>query len=122
MPNVRRLAEQLARSTSRRGLISRGAGAVTWLLMGTAAGATGWRIARAGVGSSCVFPKGMPCACAECRSSGACAKPCTFATFGYASGCWVSLEGATCCDCTCPTATGFRDCGCGTDYYTAFCP
>ncbi len=116
MPLLRHATEGLARRTTRRGLFGRAAGTLFGTLAGIAAG-TAVREASAGViDTSCQFP-GPPCQCEKCRVNGTCAKPCVILTQFYASGCWVSFEGATCCDCDCQGVNGYHWCGCGTDYH-----
>ena len=122
MPILRTVSEGLARRTSRRGLFGRGAGTLFGVLAGAAAGGAVREVA-AGVNTSCQFP-GPPCPCDRCFSNGVCAKPCTILTAFYASGCWVSFQGATCCDCDCLGRDGTGWCGCGTDYHNSLvnCP
>jgi hypothetical protein len=115
MPLLRHLSEGLARHTSRRGLFGRTAGALFVTLAGAAGGTLVSR-QTAVAATSCQFP-GPPCQCAKCRVNGTCAKPCVILTQFYASGCWVSFEGATCCDCDCQGVNGYHWCGCGTDYH-----
>ncbi len=127
---VRSVTESIARRTTRRGFFGRGADLVFGALIGVAAG-TLTRGSGASAthlyNTSCAFP-GPPCACDKCvragsGSNGVCAKPCVILTQFYASGCWVSGTGATCCDCDC---TGHQDvfgspvtwCGCGSDYHS----
>ena len=116
------LSEGLARKTPRRGLFGRGAELAFGALAGVAAGST-VRGALAGVSTSCAFP-GPPCECDKCLPTGVCAKPCVILTTFYASGCWVSPAGATCCDCDCQEINLVSWCGCGTDYHNnpANCP
>jgi hypothetical protein len=123
---VRVVAEEIARQTSRRGLLSRGAS----LLFGTLAGVAAGAAARgsdvlAGDETACAFP-GPPCNCEHCQPNGLCGKPCIILTSFYASGCWVARRnGATCCDCTCEANTpNDYNCGCGTDYHNnpKYCP
>src|SRR4029077_2101967 len=103
----RNVAENLARRTSRRGLFGRSAQLIFGVLAGTAAGAA-LRAGDvgAGGGTACSFPYGQPCSCADCQSSGVCAKPCVILTTFYATGCWVTTPAGqatvTCCDCDCP--------------------
>jgi len=115
------VAELLARKTGRRGLIGRGAGAATGLLLGAAAGGlAGARTARAGAGTVCDFPN-RPCPCEGCHANtGTCNKPCILYNYWYASGCWVTGS-VTCCDCDCGSI-GAGICGCGTDYHGNTCP
>jgi hypothetical protein len=123
MPALRNVSEEVARRTGRRGFFGRGAELLFGALAGAAAGAAlNAGTGRAGENSTCAFP-GDACPCENCQSNGVCAKPCHIYTAFYASGCWVSYEGATCCDCDCEPAGGFV-CGCGTDYHNnpAFCP
>lgn len=115
----RSITEGLARRTTRRGLFGRGAQAATGALLGVAAG-TVTRPGSAGAShipshTVCAFP-GPPCPCDGCMETGSCAKPCTFVTTWYASGCWVT-GGVTCCDCQCNGFEGINQCGCGTDYH-----
>ena len=123
MELFRRISEGLARRTTRRGLIGRGAEVTTGALLGVAAGTLGGagRVS-AGFGTVCVFP-GPACPCEACRSSGVCGKPCVILTTFYASGCWVTA-GVTCCDCDCQGFQGFNWCGCGSDFHNdpANCP
>ncbi len=119
MSLLTRLSEGLARNTSRRGLFGRGAE----LAFGTLAGAASGTIWRQGPAEAvhdccagCAFP-GPPCECDKCQPNGVCAKPCVILTTFYASGCWVSSRGGTCCDCDCQEINGFGWCGCGTDYH-----
>jgi hypothetical protein len=126
----RRVAEGLARKTTRRGLFGRGADVAFGTLLGAAAGyATrpGAAVARYEV-TSCAFP-GPACACDGCLSNGLCAKPCIIMTYYYAGGCWVIFnpkisQNVTCCDCDCNGFQGFQVCGCGSDYHNnpEFCP
>ena len=121
----RNVAENLARRTSRRGLFGRSAQLVFGVLAGTAAGAAlrGGAVS-AGGGTACEFPYGQPCSCADCQSTGVCAKPCVILTTFYATGCWVT-GAVTCCDCDCPDQPATNGwCGCGSDYHNdpAFCP
>lgn len=121
---LRSVAEGLARKTSRRGIFGRGADVAFGALAGAAAGTlTRGSGAIAGAGTACVFP-GPPCACDQCQENGVCTKPCVILTTYYASGCWVAFNGATCCDCDCPTDHGSGWCGCGSDYHNdpQFCP
>ncbi len=112
----RRISEGLARRTTRRGLIGRGAEVTTGALLGAAAGTlSGAGRVSAGIGTICVFP-GPACPCETCRSSGVCGKPCVINSFFYASGCWVAA-GVTCCDCDCQGLQGFNSCGCGSDFH-----
>jgi len=116
---IRRLSEGLARKTTRRGLLGRGADVAFGALAGAAAGTllrSGG--ANAGFGTLCVFP-GPACPCDACRSNGVCAKPCIILTTYYASGCWVTGPSGsiTCCDCDCQGLDGIGSCGCGTDYH-----
>jgi hypothetical protein len=122
MPFLRTVSETLARKTSRRGLVSRTTGTIFGALAGIAAGSVALE-GTAGVLTSCQFP-GPPCPCDKCRSNGVCAKPCAILTQFYNSGCWVSFQGATCCDCDCLDHGGFGWCGCGTDYHNSLlnCP
>lgn len=117
MPFLRHAAEGLARKTTRRGLFGRGADVAFGTLIGAAAGTlTRATLASAGGGTVCAFP-GPACACDHCQLNGVCAKPCVINTTWYSSGCWVTGS-VTCCDCTCPGATGGQVvCGCGTDYH-----
>jgi hypothetical protein len=116
MSVLTRLSEGLARNTTRRGLLGRSAQIAFGALAGAAAGA-GARGALAGdVNTSCAFP-GPPCECDKCLPTGVCAKPCIILTAFYASGCWVSFQGATCCDCDCHDINLVGWCGCGTDYH-----
>jgi hypothetical protein len=118
MDVLRRASEGLARKTTRRGLLGRGAQTAMGLALGAAAGiGAGARPAGAGLDTVCVFP-GPPCACEACSAGGVCQKPCIF-WVGYASGCWVT-DTITCCDCVCPEGV----CGCGADYHNnpARCP
>ncbi len=123
MPFFRRVSEGLARRTSRRGFFGRGADVAFGALIGAAAGTLA-RPGSAGAGpsTSCSFP-GPPCRCERCvragsGSNGVCAKPCVILTAFYASGCWVSGTGATCCDCDCQGLDGVGWCGCGSDYHS----
>ncbi len=113
----RKLSEQFARKTSRRGLFGRGAEAAFGALIGVAAG-SGLRPDEASAGSVdtvCVFP-GPPCSCETCLANGTCAKPCIISTIVYASGCWVTAD-VTCCDCACQDLPGRGFCGCGSDWH-----
>ncbi|MGB2695887.1 MAG: hypothetical protein WBD55_11995 [Dehalococcoidia bacterium] len=121
MDIVRRASEALARKTSRRGLFGKGAGVATGALLGVAAGTLTRPGAVSAGSTSCSFP-GPPCPCAGCTSTGPCGKPCVMNTTWYASGCWVSFTGATCCDCDCHGLQGIGVCGCSTDYHHANCP
>ena len=124
MPFLRHAAEGLARKTTRRGLFGRGADIAFGALIGAAAGTlTRSSGTIAGGGTSCAFP-GPPCGCDQCQSNGVCAKPCVILTTFYASGCWVSSTGATCCDCDCPDGSASGWCGCGSDYHNnpVYCP
>jgi hypothetical protein len=119
MASVRTLAEGLARRTTRRGLFGRSSDVVFGALAGAAAGtlARPWSGATAGAGTTnCSFP-GPPCECATCQSNGLCAKPCVILTTYYASGCWVTGQGGTCCDCNCRGLNEVFICGCGSDYH-----
>ena len=117
----RSITEGLARRTTRRGLFGRGAQAATGALLGVAAGTlTRPGPVSAGGGTVCIFP-GPPCPCDGCTGTGSCAKPCTFVTTWYASGCWVT-GGVTCCDCQCNGFQGINQCGCSTDYHLDNCP
>ena len=124
MSVIREVSEGVARTTSRRGLFSRGANVLFGALAGAAAGTAirGGGSAIAGAGTVCAFP-GPPCPCADCQSNGVCAKPCVILTTYYATGCWVT-QGITCCDCDCPGVPGTGWCGCGSDYHNnpTFCP
>ena len=118
MALIRRLSERLARKTSRRGFLGRGADAAFGALIGVAAGtATRPRVASADPGTVCFFPGVRPCFCQNCQANGTCAKPCVFYTIGYANGCWVTGS-VTCCDCMCPDTPGGGFCGCGTDWHS----
>jgi hypothetical protein len=98
---VRSVSEGAARRTSRRGVFGRGAQLAAGALIGVAAGgAARSRQAAAGLDTVCVPP--MLCACEHCQSNGVCAKPCVITTMYYPSGCWVVINGVTCCDCVCP--------------------
>jgi len=124
MEFVRRVSEGLARRTSRRGLFGHGAEVATGALLGAAAGTlTRPNAVSAGGGTVCAFP-GPGCPCDGCTATGPCAKPCIINTTWYASGCWVSSTGATCCDCDCPDVSASGWCGCGTDYHNnpVYCP
>jgi len=124
MPFLQKVSEGLARRTTRRGFFGRGADVAFGALAGAAAGTLSKAGGvSAGGGTSCVFP-GPPCECDKCQTNGVCAKPCIILTTYYASGCWVSVTGATCCDCDCQGLNGFNACGCGTDYHgnPANCP
>ena len=129
MELFRRLSEGLARRTTRRGLFGRGAQAATGALLGVAAGTlTRPEDAQALHLTLCSFP-GAGCPCDGCNEGGTCAKPCTFNTTWYASGCWVTA-GVTCCDCACngmpndidpllnhrEIGTPMFTCGCGSDF------
>jgi len=118
MPLFQKVSEGFARKTSRRGLFGRGAevlfGTLAGVAVGTAASSAGSAVAGQ-VFTSCSFP-GPPCTCGNCRDNGVCAKPCVILTTYYATGCWTSLTGATCCDCHCPDIGFDHNCGCGTDY------
>jgi hypothetical protein len=120
----RRLTESLARKTTRRNLLGHGAGVATGALMGVAAGSYGQDVAMASHhGSQCTMP-GPPCPCEGCQQSGVCGKPCTFAMWYYASGCYV-WNGITCCDCACPGVPNqYNLCGCSSDWHNnpANCP
>lgn len=123
MSLFRTVSERLARVTSRRRLIGRGADVVFGTLIGAAAGtAVRPGSAIAGAGTVCVFP-GPPCSCANCLDNATCAKPCVINTTWYAGGCWVTGS-VTCCDCTCDDIGGRGWCGCGTDWHgdEANCP
>ncbi len=134
MEVFRRLTENLARTTTRRGLFGRGAEIATGALLGAAAGTlTRPAPTEAGAGTVCIFP-GPPCPCGGCATSGVCAKPCIIMTYYYPSGCWVT-SGVTCCDCDCnglagppannPGGLPAEVCGCGSDYHApggAICP
>lgn len=113
---LRRLTEGLARRTTRRGLLSRGADVAFGALAGVAAGSA-TRAGRliAGGNTVCIFP-GRPCPCNGCLSNGTCAKPCLINTTFYPSGCWVTGS-VTCCDCDCDTIDGNGWCGCGSDFH-----
>lgn len=118
MSLTRNVSEHVARNTSRRGLLGRGAELLFGAVAGAAAGtiARGGDMAIAGKDTICEFP-GPPCSCANCQSNGVCSKPCVILTTYYASGCWVSV-GVTCCDCNCTDIPVFGgDCGCGSDYH-----
>ena len=125
----RRLSEDVARKTTRRGFFGRGADVAFGALAGVAAG-TLTRAATAGAagGTSCAFP-GPPCECDKCIrdandvTNGVCAKPCIILTTYYASGCWTSGP-TTCCDCDCQGIDGNDACGCGSDYHNnpIYCP
>jgi hypothetical protein len=115
MPLLQDVTEGLARRTSRRGLFGRTAGTLFGALAGIASG-TFASTALAGAETTCQFP-GPPCQCNKCRVNGTCAKPCIILTQFYASGCWVSFQGSTCCDCDCQGVNGYGWCGCGTDYH-----
>jgi hypothetical protein len=123
MALFQKLSEGLARRTSRRGLVSRGAQGLFGALAGAAAGTIAHEASAGFLNTSCQFP-GPPCDCDKCWSNGVCAKPCVILTQFYATGCWVSATGATCCDCHCviPSTQGW--CGCGTDYHNSLvnCP
>ncbi|MEX2158492.1 MAG: hypothetical protein WEB04_03740 [Dehalococcoidia bacterium] len=130
-PSLRRIAEGLARRTTRRGLFGRGADVAFGALLGAAAGAV------TGVGgviadtrnTYCAFP-GPACPCDGCLSNGMCAKPCIIMTVYYAGGCWVTFNSklghnVTCCDCDCNGQLGpTQVCGCGSDWHNnpALCP
>lgn len=124
----RRVSEGVARKTTRRGFFGRGADVAFGALAGVAAGT----LARGSSASAvipgptkCAFPGGgPPCECDKCLSNGVCAKPCVILTTFYASGCWVTSSGYTCCDCDCQEVNGFGWCGCGSDYHNnpAYCP
>jgi hypothetical protein len=123
MSILRRVSEQLARKTSRRGLVGKGADVAFGTLIGAAAGtAIRPEAAIAGAGTVCAFP-GPPCTCTNCLENATCAKPCVINTTWYSGGCWVTGT-VTCCDCTCGDIGGRGFCGCGTDYHlnTANCP
>jgi len=113
----RRVSEDVARKTTRRGFFGRGADVAFGALAGVAAGSL-TRAATAGAagGTVCSFP-GPPCECDKCLENGVCAKPCVILTTFYASGCWVATGGVTCCDCDCLEINGFGWCGCGSDYH-----
>jgi hypothetical protein len=117
MPLIRNVSEGLARKTSRRGLFGRGASTLFAALAGVAAGRAAQQGEALVIATSCTFPGPTPCPCHYCRVSGTCAKPCVILTQFYASGCWVSATGATCCDCDCTGRAEFLWCGCGTDYH-----
>jgi hypothetical protein len=118
----RETTEEIARKTSRRGLLGRGAGVLFGALAGVAAGGAvqGSLVQATNRPTHCAFP-GPPCECDKCRSNGLCAKPCRILTTYYASGCWVTTvpgkAPATCCDCDCYGIAGYYSCGCGTDYH-----
>jgi hypothetical protein len=124
MSVIREVSEGVARTTSRRGLLGRGANVLFGTLAGVAAGTAlnGASGAIAGANTVCAFP-GPPCNCDKCQENGVCAKPCVILTTYYASGCWVTGS-VTCCDCDCPDSPGSGSCGCGSDYHNnpAFCP
>ena len=129
MPSFHDLSEGLARKTSRRNALGRGAELVFGALAGIAAGSV-TRATLVGANDRptyCAFP-GPPCACDKCQSSGVCAKPCIILTAFYASGCWTTQSQAkgtvTCCDCDCHGIGGFGWCGCGSDYHNnpTYCP
>ncbi len=132
MEFIRRASEGLARKTSRRGLLGRGAEVITGTLFGVAAG-TLTRPGGAGADhlpghTACGFP-GPPCPCETCSEGGTCAKPCVMNTNWYATGCWVSFNdqlqiNVTCCDCDCNGLQGIGWCGCGSDHHNdpANCP
>lgn len=127
---LRIFVENLARRTSRRRLLGRGAQTAFGVLAGAAAGT----IVRPGIvgaripGVTCCSPPGHICFCEHCQSSGICLKPCTYNTTWYASGCWTCISNeypdtpgflAMCCDCTCPSPDGI--CGCASDQYAHVC-
>ncbi|MDZ4278474.1 MAG: hypothetical protein U1B78_04985 [Dehalococcoidia bacterium] len=127
---LQRGSEELARRTTRRSFFGRGADLVFGTLIGAAAGAATRPLgASAGSNTECAFP-GPPCSCDKCMrpdgvtTNGTCAKPCVMNTNWYASGCWVSPSGYTCCDCECPDVSGSGWCGCGSDYHNnpSLCP
>jgi hypothetical protein len=126
MSLLRKMTEGLARKTTRRGLIGRGADVAFGVLAGAAAGAaTRVPAAIAGDNTVCAFP-GRPCECIHCQENGVCGKPCVINTTWYASGCWTT-GAVTCCDCTCPRIDGGPGsvvCGCGSDYHNnpTLCP
>jgi hypothetical protein len=117
MELLKRVSEGLARKTSRRGLLGRGAEVATGALIGAAAGAV-TRPDRVGArhiyNTVCAFP-GPGCHCDGC-ANGVCQKPCIIMTVYYASGCWV-VGNVTCCDCDCNGFGGYQICGCGSDYH-----
>jgi hypothetical protein len=118
MPVTRELSEGLARKVGRRGLFGRGADVIFGTLAGAAAGIVtnaGGAVATHVVDTACSFP-GPPCHCDKCLVTGVCAKPCIIYTRYYASGCWVTGSGVTCCDCNC-NGPGQQICGCSTDYH-----
>jgi hypothetical protein len=124
MSLLQRVSEGLARKTSRRSLFGRGADVAFGTLAGVAAGTlSGAGGVLAGPGTDCI-PPGPLCQCDKCQHNGVCAKPCIIFTTYYASGCWVSPTGATCCDCDCHGVGGIQTCGCATDYHNnpANCP
>ncbi len=116
MPFFRKFSEGLARKTSRRGFLGRGADVAFGTLIGAAAG-TALRASPviASHTTVCFFP-GPPCCRDNCLENGTCAKPCIINTTWYAGGCWVR-DSVTCCDCTCQDIPGSGSCGCGTDYH-----
>jgi hypothetical protein len=136
MPPFQAFAESLARLTSRRGFLGRGADLVTGTVIGLAAGAS-LRADNAQAHHSadhtvCVFP-GPPCPCNGCFATGVCAKPCLIMTQFYSSGCWVSFHSilqrqVNCCDCDCngrvPGFPSTNVCGCGDDHHnnSLYCP
>jgi len=124
MPSFHDLSEGLARKTSRRNALGRGAELVFGALAGIAAGTLSRSGGVSAGGPTSCFPPGPLCVCDKCLPSGVCAKPCIILTTYYASGCWVSGAGATCCDCDCRGIDGIRACGCATDYHNdpAYCP
>jgi hypothetical protein len=131
MPLVRRVSEGLARTSTRRGFLSRGADVAFGALIGAAAGGLTRPGAAAAGGAAvtvCTFP-GPACPCDGCNASGTCGKPCIIMTYYYAGGCWVRFSPAlnqnvTCCDCDCRGFHNQEVCGCGSDYHNdpAACP
>jgi hypothetical protein len=126
MPLVRRVSEQLARTSTRRGFLNRGSNIAFGALAGAATGMLAHaRGATAGSPLTvCVMP-GPPCPCERCLTTGLCAKPCAIVTIWYAAGCWYD-SGVTCCDCNCNGSdpTHSELCGCASDYHNdpRFCP
>jgi hypothetical protein len=123
MPLLRHVSEGLARKTTRRGLLGRGAVVAFSALAGVATGAAADSALAGGGGTVCAFPFGRACPCDGCQASGVCAKPCLINTTWYATGCWVSGN-VTCCDCSCVAIGGTSACGCGSDYHNdiGYCP
>jgi len=121
VPIVRRISERMARASTRRSFLGRGASVAFGALIGAAAAR---RPARAGglFSTECDFP-GPACPCDGCNVSGTCAKPCIIMNLYYASGCWY-INGVTCCDCDCNGFQGHEVCGCGSDIHNnpAYCP